>query len=301
MGSKLIVLILLTLSSKVFAAACCGGGAGQANILTEDYQARFSIAGMNSAVTHSADNQGDISKRLNGDKEVVETISLSGSYMISDYWQVGAVLPYTVTSREKGLLSERSKSTGDFKFNVGFEFMPEFSFSLWKPRGFLFIEQTVPTTRSIHNSRRKLQTDSISKGFYTTSVGFLFKKKWSFMDLTFTSEYHRGLSRSFRGGSVKINPKGGYSSSVAVGNASLVNNVRFGGSIMYAKEDGYEYEELLDNGQSKYHWELGAVVSYGMGGYAVDLVYTDQSYLGVSKNTNLSKSLGISFVKLLEL
>jgi hypothetical protein len=292
---KALILFLLTTSNS-YSASCCGGGGSMPNIITGDNKAQISATVSNAAYTHHADENGKIESRYNDNKEVSETISISSAYLISELSQIGITVPFKYNTHKTNSTAEKSKGLGDLRFQYAYEFLPEYSFSYWKPRGFLFIEQFIPTSKSTYTATKPLRTDSMGKGFFTTAIGFSFNKVISYYDYNFLGEYHYSFEREFD--DIKVSPKGGASTMISLGLTPYLGSFRFGTSLLYSNEFSTKVEGgLISKSSNRYFYELGLTMSYFINDYSIGLNYSDQTFLGTASNTSLSKSLAITLLK----
>lgn len=306
MGPRAIILFFLVLisSSSVYAAACCGGGSALPVLITGDYKGQIVFTGANSAVTHDSNQNGKISERDGRQSQVAESVMLSAAYAISPLWQIGTSIPYKVNSHSAGSAEESSRGLGDIKLQIGYEFLPEYYFSLWKPRGFLFIEQTIANSSSTYDADKPLRSDSLGNGFYTTAFGVSFIKTIYSFDYLFMGEIHQGFKRRFDVGesSFTVKPSIGYSGLVGAGHNFSNTNLRLGGTILYSREGKRSFVgDISSISNSSHFWEVGISISYLINDLSFSLNYKDQSFLGKAINTPLSKSINASITKFIEL
>ncbi|RLA62674.1 MAG: hypothetical protein DRQ88_08860 [Epsilonproteobacteria bacterium] len=298
MGIRTLTFLLLIISFKSFGASCCGGGVIMPLLITGDYRAQFNFTASNSAVTYSVGEDGDFQKRDGTNQEVINTFTLRGAYQISDYLQLGLSLPLQNSNKRTLNREESSTGIGDIRLQMAYEFLPELSFSFWKPRGFIFLNQIFPTSRSTYDSIDPLRTDAHGGGFFKTSIGVGLVKIIKTMDFQAMGEVHQGIKRSFD--NITVDPSGGHS--FLLGAGFNPGNFRFGSSLLYSYEGIAEINgQINSKAQSRYFWELGFNVNYLIDGFSIMAYYSDQSFFGKAKNTTLSKTLGIGLMKFIEL
>ena len=91
--------------------------------------------------------------RADGDTELTQTLRVEGAFLLGDRWQIGASVPYTRRSRNTPDLASASSGFGDLGPERGaYEILPEWTYSVWKPRGFVFVQGLIPTGGSIYES-----------------------------------------------------------------------------------------------------------------------------------------------------
>lgn len=306
---KSLFFILSLYCANSLGASCCGGGASLPNLILGDYKAQMGISGFNSAVTHRADSDGEIYSQSSESEEVKEGVTIKGAYLYSEYLQFGAELPLKLnTTRSEGSSSnkeEQTHSVGDIRVQAGYEFMPELYYSKWKPRGFIFAIQSFPTAKSIYDHKKIMRTDSMGRGFYTTTFGMALTKNMANFDWQLMSEVHKGLPRRFKnesGETISVDPKHGYSAQLSIGHSIDKTSIHIGSSLLYAYEDAHIVSNDKSKGnQLQYYVEAGVNISYLYSGQSFALSYSDQSLLGRAKNTTLTKSLAFSYLKFVDL
>lgn len=305
MANKPLTLFLLSLFSvDAFSAACCGGGASLPNLITGDFKAQMTMSASNSAVTHSVDEDKNYKLRDKNSREVSESLTLMGAYQFDDFWQVGLSIPIKKNTYKTKDDSETSSGLGDLKLQLAYEFLPEFSYSKWKPRGFIFIQHTFNNAKSTHEVNKEHGTDALGKGFHTSSLGFsLIKIKRNF-DFSFMTEYHRGLERSFKNGEQKytIDPGTGYSMLLGLGYSPRNGSLRYGMNLVQSIENKSTTSgDIESKSAGKESLELGFNLGYMLGENSVVLSYTDQSFFGAGKNISSTKAISLNIIKFLSL
>ena len=299
---SLVSVLLLILSQKlVMAGSCCGGGASLPSLIFGDYQAQIGISATNLAVTHSANASGAISEVSANQHEVNEVYSLLASYQLLSKWQMGLVIPYKYNTKETFSKKEQSGGLGDIKISAAYEFLPEMNFSYYKPRGFIFLEESIPTGYSSYESRKTMRTDSFGKGFYSTSLGVALTKNISNFDIIVMGDYNYNLKRKFSDSS-EVHPGNGFTSLISFGYTPTQTSFHFGVGALYSYESSASVKgDITSVSNSKYTTELNLYSSYLFNGFSLMGQYSDQTFWGQSKNSFLTKSLQISLMKFFDL
>jgi hypothetical protein len=302
MGFKSLVYISCLISLEAFSAACCGGGASLPNLITGDFKAQLTLNASNSAVTHRVDSDGNYIK---SDKnEITESLTLMGAYQFDDLWQVGVSIPYKKNTYQKGDVNESTSGLGDLKLQVAYEFLPEYSYSKWKPRGFVFIQHTFNNAKSTHEFDKEYVTDALGKGFQTTSIGTSFFKIIRSFDISIMGEFHRSQVRSFSSNDQNITIKPGDGNSLLVGGgySPRNGNLRFGLNLVSSSEnESITTGDVSEKSTSKETLELGINLGYMLEENSYVASYTDQSFFGYGKNTSSAKVISLSIVHFLSL
>ncbi|MFT6632094.1 MAG: hypothetical protein ACJAS4_002056 [Bacteriovoracaceae bacterium] len=302
--SLIFIPLFFLLNLEAMSAACCGGGAGLPNLITGDYQSQLSFVGSNSAVTHTVNNDGKFIKRDKDNEEVKEVFTLKAAYLFSELWQAGFEIP--VIKNTHRLLSKEESTTGigDLKLQVAYEFLPEYSFSRWKPRGFIFFQQNIINAKSVYDSDEELGTDALSTGFNTTNLGISFVKIISQYDFTLTGEIHTSTKRRFKSSNndTTIKAGNGYSYSLGAGLSPKNGDLRMGTTLYYSYEGSkYFTGDRVHTSGEKEFYQLGLNLGYKVENNSYIFSYSDQSFLGSAKNINVSKSISLSLINYLDL
>lgn len=304
MGYIPLVLFSFLLSFHALSAACCGGGASLPNLITGDFKSQITINFSNSAVTHSVDASGDFIPRDKSTQEVTETATLMGSYQFSQLWQIGASIPFRKNTYSTEDKTETTSGFSDLKIQLAYEFLPEYSYSRWKPRGFVFVQHTTTDGRSAYESQKSFGTDALGKGFESTSLGLSFFKIMNKLDFTFMGELHHSYDRTFNIDNKKIDvePGQGYSFLFGAGISPYTGDFRYGLNIMRSHENSMKFSGDISTSSSvKDILELGLNLGYMYNDDSFIFSYADQGFFGYATNTTVAKSLSFSFVHFLSL
>lgn len=200
----------LLLSSLIFAApqlatasACCGGGLAAPALIVGDERAQMMTSVGQASV--KTDIGADGLWRDRAASETVHVINLSGARIIEDLWQVGFAMP--LTRKAKG--PENSTGWGDLSLTLGYEYLPEWDYHPWKPRGHGYLQVTFPTGTSLDSSEHPFMLDVRGRGAWGLGVGTMLTKirgSWDgylnadashFVEKTNVVHFGSGLGRSW--------------------------------------------------------------------------------------------------------
>src|SRR5690606_9431328 len=131
------------LSTKIFSAPCCNQAGGVSALITADEAAKISLAAGLGSFGSEAQASGEITERSSS--ETKQMLTLSYSRILSDRLQAGASLPLVHRMRTDAGQEYAATSIGDVKAVLGYEFLPEFQYSSWRPRGYLYAQMSFPT------------------------------------------------------------------------------------------------------------------------------------------------------------
>jgi hypothetical protein len=302
MGIKSLTTLCFFVSLDVFSAACCGGGASLPNLITGDYQAQVTLNASNSAVTHRVDGDGNYIKSSNN--EVTDSLTLMSAYQFSELWQIGISIPFKKNTYESSSNHESTTGIGDLKLQVAYEFLPEYSYSKWKPRGFLFVQHTFNNAKSTHEVDKEHATDALGKGFQTTSIGTSFFKIIKSFDLSVMGEFHFSQKQTFSDNSndIVITPGNGTSVLIGGGYSPRNGSFRYGVNLVSSYEGSSTTRgDIYSKSTPKETLELGLNIGYMFEENSYVASYTDQSFFGTGKNISSSKAISLSVVHFLSL
>ena len=279
MAYKFITYGLVLLSTQLMGAACCGGGANLPNLIVGDYKAQFSFSASHSAVTHSVDSDGKFIKRNKSNQEFSETFNFMGAFQFSDFWQAGVTLPIKKNSYKDEQKVESSSGLGDVKLQLAYEFLPEYAYSWWQPRGFLFFQHSLANSKSTYDAEKKHTTDALGTGFQKTSFGFSFLKISGSFDFLTMSEFHHSWSRGISlgdGQELYISPGQGYSVVLGAGFSPKSGPTRYGVSFTKSHENKKRFSGEFESVTSeKDTYEIGVNLGHIRGENSYILGYAD--------------------------
>lgn len=298
MANYIIAIFTILFSSISFAASCCGGGAGSSSIITSDDRVKLQFNYKNSAYLYDVDTDGDVTKRSPENSEVLESFKVSTAYQFDNYFQVAIGASVSKVTKKTSRVRESETNIADINITVGYEFLKEQYFSYWKPRGFVYVTQVLPTGNSKYETKSRLQTDVTGSGFHQTRLGVMFFKLIKEFDFTLDSNLTYYFKERFSNEEVYRYPT--IESSLSFGYSPSMGDLRIGGGAAF-KYDGHS--ELIFNNGTRQDSEgifvttLNLSLSYMLNDISYGVIYADQTILSGSKNTSLERSLSINLAK----
>ncbi|NDD91122.1 hypothetical protein EBZ37_03455 [bacterium] len=287
-----VVLGMSAISTQ--AAPCCGGtSASPAWISGDDrVQAGFSIS--RSTVIGDAPEAGLPVFRSSSTSEATSTARVDLSALITDRIQASLLASITQKSLSTTTLNAKNTQLGDPTIGMAYEAWPEWNYSEWKPRGFLFGQLTLPLAKSIYDSTDATLSDATGSGFTRLSFGALLLKTREPWDFSLTPEIYRGLARRFN--ALSVDPGFGASALVALGYHLKAYPWRLGFRLQPVWNQGRRTEsEGIDQvARSQWVWNTGLDLSIlASSSLSVNLNYTDQTLFGPAINTTLSRTVAL--------
>lgn len=284
----------LLFASSAHAAPCCAGNAAAPAIISGDEQAQLSVLVSHSSVIGEVEGEGE-PVFWNGDQHVVtQTVRVDGAILLSDRWQLGAMIPMVQQDVQSSGVGNTGTALGDIRLNAAYEALPEWSYSSWKPRGYVFAQLIVPTGNSVYDSTDLGMVDAAGNGFYTVALGSLLVKRWSSWDASFVPEVHYGFRRRFSEEGITVNP--GVGASALLGGGWSRGAFRVGARVQ--PQYSAPKQTTTDAGQSmsiyQFAWNAGVDLTYmASDEWSITGSYTDQTLVGPAVNTQLSRTFAL--------
>ncbi|MDG0816307.1 serine protease spb1 [Bdellovibrio svalbardensis] len=284
---------LLLVTSTSFAASCCGGGFAFPALILGDDKAQVTTSLSHGQVTDDVLPNGKWMRRK--DQNQSETFKIEGATLISDSLQAGFSIPVIYRKVE----AESSTGLGDISTGLGYEFLPELGYSKWKPKGWGFLQLTLPTSPSIYDASNNFATDSRGRGFFTAGSGLVFTKTFNAWDAHASAELHKSFARQFTsasaGGDIEAIPGWGHSATLGFGWSK--GALRLGNSLSMLNEDAIEIKGAQTSTgylQKNMTWSFVANYMLSMES-TLTASYSDQTLFGSPENSSLSKTVTLSY------
>ena len=283
------------------AAACCGGTSAAPSLISGDDAYQFGIAFSNAEVIGDAPESGRPVFRGSDSDEVTRTLRLDAAAILSDRTQASVTIPFATKSVRAGDAANSSSSMGDLSLGFGYEAWPQWTYSEWKPHGFLFTQLNVPVAHSIYDTEAQGATDALGTGFYRMAFGALFLKTWRIWDASFTPEAHYSLPKTFSDGSgsaLRVRPGFGASADLGLGYNFVGLPFRLGVRLqpVWNQARAIAMDGMNPRSSDQWVWNAGFDFSYLVSEqWSTTASYTDQTLLGPAVNTTLSRTVALSF------
>jgi hypothetical protein len=236
------------------AAACCGGAGILPALMTGDQKGEVGLGVAQADAQAQSGPQGRISSRAEGSIDRTSRLTFTASHLLTDSWQLGTQL--TWVSRElrpiAGVDANQLQDLGDFSLTLGNEFLPELTYSRWKPRGFAFFSFSHPLGPSIHEldplNSGEFRTVGTTDGTAVLSAGWIFTKILGSWDVLHALEGSHSLSRTFSG-TLTLGTQNRWNTQFGAGwtyRGSILqgSEVRLGGRISATGKSRRQTEEL---------------------------------------------------------
>ena len=291
-----IFLLGLLAAIPAHAATCCGGSFAAPSLITSDDNAQATVSFSQARVIDDVYENGKWSARSN--PEYAQSLKVEAAHLLSDRWQAGGSLPVIRRQRDAQESTDESWGLGDASADVAYEYLPEWSYSVWKPKGVGFLQLTAPTGKSANESTQTTALDVRGRGFWSVGLGSVLTKLVYPFDLQMTWEVHRSFPRdvsSTAGVDRTLIP--GWGGSFYLGAGWSRGDIRIGGGLSWNYEDAIRTSDSSTNPSdpdgSLQRFATGVVqVAYLFNeNWAVNGSYSDQTLFGSPNNTTLSRTV----------
>lgn len=292
---KFLFSILFGLSSNVMAAACCGGGAAMPSLILGDDKALVSsYFGYSRSFIENVDNQG--LWRQSDSHQLVQTIKFEGSILITDRWQLGLSLPFMERTKNDMSINRM----GDVTTSIGFEFLPDWDYNPYRPKGILVSQFIIPTGKTRFESEQG-GLDIMGNGYYGLGVGFVFSKSWTMWDVLINCNIQKMKEKNISSEGKVGTLIPGDTVSYGVGVGYNFKQYRIGSAIQWIEVESTQLHSIDSDSLAslKERWATGTVsFSYLVDkDWTLNMSYSDQTLFGDPLNTSLAKGFSIQAQK----
>jgi hypothetical protein len=293
MKLSFILLFNLFLAQNVVAAACCGGGSAAASIITSDDKAQVSTSFTSmEVVVDNVDSEGIWRKW--DDHQQVKTFRIEAAHIISDLWQVGAAVPIVQRSQ----LDKTYSGLGDVVGSLGYEYLPEWNYSQYRPKGIGFLQLTLPTGKAKADSDVG-GLDSRGNGFWALGIGTMLTKIILEWDFVTSIEIHKSFDKTVNNSNLQGTLQPGFGGNLGLGAGYNFKDYRIGSNITWTYEDPIKLDAMATLNGTVERYATAAL----SGSYMYDeewsgtVSYSDQTLFGNPINTSLGRSLALQIQK----
>ena len=295
----LLVVALAGWHPSALAAPCCSANAAAPALISGDDRAQVSLIAGNTSIIGDAPAEGIAVWRSSDNDERTQTLSLDGAFLVGDRWQLGVGTSFVRHSLAH--LGDATTALGDIRLDGAYELVPEWSYSTWTPKAYVFAQLILPTGKSIYEADLPGGVDAAGRGFYTLAVGTLLLKRWSDIDAYVLPEIHYSAARVFSdpstGEPFTVSPGWGGSFALGVGYSPGGGNLRLGARVQPMYGGPKRVASTVGENMTAYQlsWDTALEAGYLVAdNWSVSASYTDQTLLGPAVNTALGRSLSVS-------
>lgn len=278
---------LLLTAIQAGAAACCGGGVASPSLIVGDHRAQLGTSVSHTEVlVHSVDPNGSWHRWHQ--RQQVQVLRLEGAQLLSDRSQAGFSLPIFRRTRD----DENSSGLGDVSASWGYEYLTDWDYHPWRPRGVGYLQAVLPTGRSKAESELG-GLDSRGNGFWAFGAGTLLTKTWTRWDVLTSLDVHRSFGKSVSTSQIQGKLKPGWGGNLGLGAGYNTKSLRFGGSLVWTYEDPIALDGPSPSTGSleRYATALASLSFLASPEWSTTVSYSDQTLFGSPVNTSLGRGL----------
>ncbi|WP_408096568.1 hypothetical protein ACJVC5_16135 [Peredibacter sp. HCB2-198] len=288
--------MFLVLTNMAHGAPCCGAGFTIPSIITSDDKAQLALSYNYAKIYADVFTNGDWRHRKEDDH--TETYKFEGAHIFADRWQAGFSVPYQKRVRE-GAMADSSAGFGDIAFQLGYEYLPDWDYNPYRPKGIGYLSLITPTGRSIYESEDGSGIDSRGRGFWGVGAGTVLVKNWRRWDANANFEFHHSFDKKVNNKTTKGTVKPNNGGSISVGSGYNFSKLRLGALIAWYYEDPTDVVGTTPSkGELKRYATGSLLLSYMITEQqSVIMSYSDQTIFGSPYNTSLSKSITLFYQK----
>jgi hypothetical protein len=282
------LVLLISLQKLTFAAACCGGGFASPAIIAGDDKAQVTLSiAQTRVIIDSVDSTGIW--RKSDVHQQVQVTKLEAAHILSDRFQLGTSIPVIERKRD----SVRYSGLGDISTSMGYEFLPDWNYHPWRPKGIGFLQLIIPTGQSKADSEVG-GLDSRGNGFWALGAGTLLTKTWSRLDSFLSFDIHRSHAKRVSNSQFSGQLEPGWGGNFGLGVGFNNSNYRFGSSLTWTYEDPIkttsDFGTRSDGSVERYATGLLSVSYLASDEWSGTVSFSDQTFFGSPINTSLGRS-----------
>jgi hypothetical protein len=287
-----MTLLFQFLFSIANAAACCGGGMSAPALLVGDDQAQ--MTGSYSAHRVSIDlvDENGIWHKTDAPTQT-QTFKIEAAYLLADRWQAGISIP--VIQRQKGEISTTA-GVGDVSTTLGYEYLPDWNYHPYRPKGLGFLQITTPLAKSKAESELG-GLDSRGQGFWSVGLGTLLSKSFVDIDIFTSLEVHQSFAKKINTSQFQGTLKPGRGYNLSFGGGYNFKDYRLGGTLTSTYEDAVDSETqsgAVITGSAERYTTAALSLNYSpIVDWSAGLSYSNQTWFGDPQNTSMGESVSL--------
>lgn len=286
----LLFNIIVGWSNFLLGAACCGGGFASPSIIAGDDLAQVTGSyGWTEVVVDSVDAQG--LWRRGEDHQRIQNFKIEAAHIFLDRWQAGISLPVV----QRTYQGQSHSGIGDTSLNLGYEYLPDWTYNPIRPKGLGFLQLTLPTGKSKAESEVG-GLDSRGNGYTALGIGTLLTKAIHVWDAFLAFDVHRSFSKKIDRAEYQGELVPGWGGNLGLGVGYNIQDYRLGTSLTWTYEDAVREKGFAVESPGSIERYATAMASLGWMAsedWSGTLSVTDQTLFGSPLNTSLGR--GFSF------
>lgn len=292
---KYFLALFILFSSKVFSSSCCGGGSSSSMIITGDNRAEMSLGYSYRSDIGQTNQDGWATLNSDQIKDQRQSINVQGQYQATERWQLASKLSLVDKNLNKSGLKENNMGPGDVDLQATYEYLPEYTFSDYRPRGFVYSRATIPTSKSLYDSQSNIFSDVRGTGLYSLSLGNFLLKKLNTVTLKLTTEWTHYFGKTYS--QFKLHDYEKFSLPLGFAYTHPDSDFTFGLTDTFSYQTGKTLTgEINSKSSQEYFWEVSPFVNYSPNRNEIwSLSYSDSTLIGKSINSPLYRIVSLNY------
>lgn len=292
---KYLFALIFLLPLTIQASSCCGGGSASSMIITGDNAREFNLGYSYRNDLGQTDRSGWASFHDERTKDQQTALNLQYQSMIEDQFQMAGKISLINKSVRKQGRVENKSGLGDLELQGTYEFLPERTYSIIKPRGFLYSKFGIPNSRSLYDSKSVLFSDVRGSGLYNISLGTFFLKRLSVTTLKAGLEFQHFFGRTFQEGKLSDYDKVIVPLGATYAFDPVPLSVGINSTWNYQTEKNFT-GSITSRSEKEYFWETGIFLNWSANREETwGISYSDSTLVGKNINSPLYRSFSLNY------
>jgi hypothetical protein len=226
---------------------------------------------------------------------VGQTFKIEAAHIFQDRWQAGISIPVV----DRSLAGDSSSGLGDVAGTLGYEYLPDWDYNPWRPRGLGFLQLTVPSGKAVYEADDTYLLDSRGRGFLALGAGTMLTKTFRKWDFFSEFDMHKSFAKNYSNSQSQGTLIPGYGGNFGLGCGYNLATLRFGTAVNWTYEDPVAVEGTIASSGSPQQLTTATLsASYLFDGeWATTVVYADQTLFGSPLNTSLGRGVTVLLQK----
>lgn len=284
-------VLIFVFAHNAYSAACCGGGFAAPSLISGDDRAQIATTlSSTQIIVDHVDTSGVW--RTAETHQSLKTFKLDAAHIFADRWQAGISIPVLQRTVDSNVYS----GLGDVGLSLGYEYLPEWSYHPYKPKGIGFFQLILPTGKSRVESEVGGR-DSRGNGFWALGMGTLLTKTWSQWDAFYSFDVHHSFKKEVSNSQFSGQMVPGWGGQTSFGAGLNISEYRIGSSISWTYEDPIQMKfqdgEITNGSLERYATGSLSLSYLANDNWAGTLSYADQSIFGSPQNTSLGRIVSV--------
>ena len=295
MKYAIVFLFLILNSSDAFSSSCCGGGSSSSLIITGDNKAEMSLGYSFRSDIGQTNQDGWSTFNSDQIKDQKQSINVQGQYQLSESWQIALKLSFIEKELKKSGISENNTGLGDVDLQTSYEYLPEYTYREYKPRGFLYSKISIPMSKNLYDSESNIFADVRGSGLYSLSVGNFLLKKINSFTFKLTTEWTHLFGEKYS--TFKLHDYEKFTLPLGLSYGAEDSDFSFGVTDTFSYQTNKKLSGSINSKSSQeYFWEMSFFVNYGPNRDELwSLSYSDSTLQGKNVNSPLYRSVGLNY------